>query len=112
MASPEADSTEPWLLLKANSGDVEILAMCVPHGQKTPFKKAATILIRGTRTLVEVLYRPQGSTESPKSIWRAWIAWRGHARLVNLDVSSICSRCGRVIVDVVVSPEGVVYIEH
>ena len=114
MVRPEEhrDKAEPWLVMKADSGDVVIHAMCVPKGATRSLPKKGQTVRMDTKAVVEVVRKPQAPTESPASEWRAWIAWRGHARMVTLDVSSVCSGCGRLIVDAAVSPDGLILIEH
>ena len=102
----------PWQIFKADSGDVVVWGMCVPEGVAkgcTPKGEAAS---GGAKAVVEVMHRPHGSTDGRGSEWFLWIAWRGHARVVHLDVSRVCSRCGRLIVSAGVSSDGLVLIEH
>jgi hypothetical protein len=108
----ERGTADPWVVLKADSGDVEVSAMCVPQNVVLGLPKKGETSRLGERAVVEIVRREQGATESPLSEWRAWIAWRGHARLVNLDVSSVCSGCGRLIMDAAVNPDGIIVLGH
>jgi|CXWL01.1.fsa_nt_gi hypothetical protein len=107
----DGELADPWIILEADSGDVVVYGMCAPKGgAKNLPKKGESVL--GARAVIEVLHKAQSPTESPTCEWRVWIAWRGHVRTVNLDAFSVCVRCGRVILDVGVSPEGLVLVEH
>jgi len=112
VSGAKREATDPWLVLKANSGDVQVFALCVPEGAAKDLPTKVESVFADTRVVVEIIHRPQGSLESPVSIWRAWIAWRGHARMVNLDVSSVCSGCGRLITNVGINPDGLILVEH
>ena len=115
MATPgEGDRNlmDPWVVLKADSGDVIVHAMCVPSGAVHDFPKKGECGRGNARAVVEVIHRSQAPTESPTSEWRAWIAWRAHARTVKLDIASICGNCGQVIRDVAVNPDGLILIAH
>ena len=107
------EPNEPWTVLKADSGDGVVFSMCVPaKSLKGLLPRNGVATYGGAQAIVEIRHRAQGPTESPSSEWQAWITWRGHARLVPLDALSVCSRCGRVIVDIAVSPDGQILIGH
>jgi hypothetical protein len=108
--TPQA--SDPWLLLKSDRGDVQVFAMCVTKGLARDLPSKGKSGFMESSALIDIIHRPQGALESPSSEWRAWIAWRGHARMVNLDVSRVCSGCGRLIEHVAVGPEGLIFVEH
>jgi hypothetical protein len=108
----ERDALGPWLVLKADKGDLEVFAMCVQGGLAQNLQKKGDVVFSETRAVVEIMHKPQGSTDSPGGTWRAWIAWRGHARIVDLDRAEICSGCGLRVVNAGVSPEGLILVEH
>jgi len=109
---PSLDLKDPWILLKADSGDVVVYAMCAPVASTKGLPKRGESKYAGAQAVVEIRHKLQSPTESPQSEWRAWIAWRGHGRFVGLDHTGICSRCGHLVLDVAVNPDGIVFVGH